>query len=285
MLPEIKPVEGGHAGDLRNAELPAAAARWSPGRSTTSSWSPVRWSPSSCSPSSGWVPSRSSSSRLRPPRTAGRGADAGRHQHRGDQRRRSQSGRLAASSSPRPRSSPPISARARRASSSPTTRSFPIRRSPKSCPDARRRGARAPQGAAARPGSPKASRPEARVRVTQLVFGPYSPVPRRLSRHGPRPDELRGIADQVRDVMRANPEHAPGQPGLGRARRRRALRARSGPPAADRPVAGRRRPAVAIPADGRDGHRRSARISGRSMWSRAAPAPSASILRGSPTSP
>src|SRR5215218_7907343 len=47
--------------------------------------------------------------------------------------------------------------------------------------------------------------PEARLRVTQLVFGPYSPFPVAFRVMGPAPAALRGLADQVRDVMRANP--------------------------------------------------------------------------------
>ena len=48
--------------------------------------------------------------------------------------------------------------------------------------------------------------PEARVRVTQLVFGPYSPFPVAFRVMGPEPDELREIAAQVRDVMQAAPQ-------------------------------------------------------------------------------
>ena len=47
--------------------------------------------------------------------------------------------------------------------------------------------------------------PEARLRVTQLVFGPYSPFPVAFRVMGPDPASLRGIADQVQEVMRANP--------------------------------------------------------------------------------
>src|SRR5215217_685941 len=47
--------------------------------------------------------------------------------------------------------------------------------------------------------------PEARLRVTQLVFGPYSPFPVAFRVMGPDPEALRGIADQVRDVMRTHP--------------------------------------------------------------------------------
>ena len=47
--------------------------------------------------------------------------------------------------------------------------------------------------------------PEARVRVTQLVFGPYSPFPVAYRVVGPDPDKLRGIAADVRQVMEASP--------------------------------------------------------------------------------
>ena len=46
---------------------------------------------------------------------------------------------------------------------------------------------------------------EARVRVTQLVFGPYSPFPVAYRISGPDPDELRNIAAQVQQVMDASP--------------------------------------------------------------------------------
>ena len=47
--------------------------------------------------------------------------------------------------------------------------------------------------------------PEARVRVTQLVFGPYSPYPVAFRVTGPDPSVLRGIADKVKTVMQASP--------------------------------------------------------------------------------
>jgi len=47
--------------------------------------------------------------------------------------------------------------------------------------------------------------PEARVRVTQLVFGPYSHFPVAFRVMGPDPTKLRAIANRVQDVMRANP--------------------------------------------------------------------------------
>lgn len=47
--------------------------------------------------------------------------------------------------------------------------------------------------------------PEARVRVTQIVFGPPSPFPVAYRVMGPDPDKLRVIAAQVENVMRASP--------------------------------------------------------------------------------
>jgi multidrug efflux pump subunit AcrB len=47
--------------------------------------------------------------------------------------------------------------------------------------------------------------PEARVRVTQLVFGPYSPFPVAYRITGPDPDKLRSIAAEVQQVMDASP--------------------------------------------------------------------------------
>lgn len=47
--------------------------------------------------------------------------------------------------------------------------------------------------------------PEARVRVTQLVFGPYSPYPVAYRINGPDPVKLREIAGEVEAVMQRNP--------------------------------------------------------------------------------
>ncbi|QBR51759.1 efflux RND transporter permease subunit [Erwinia sp. QL-Z3] len=47
--------------------------------------------------------------------------------------------------------------------------------------------------------------PEARVRVTQLVFGPYSPYPVAYRVMGPDPDTVRAIAGKVEAVMQASP--------------------------------------------------------------------------------
>jgi len=47
--------------------------------------------------------------------------------------------------------------------------------------------------------------PEARVRATQIVFGPPSPFPVAFRVSGPDEDKVRAIAAQVRDVMQKNP--------------------------------------------------------------------------------
>lgn len=47
--------------------------------------------------------------------------------------------------------------------------------------------------------------PEGRIRVTQLVFGPYSHFPVTFRVMGPDPAKLREIAQEVQAVMRANP--------------------------------------------------------------------------------
>jgi multidrug efflux pump subunit AcrB len=48
--------------------------------------------------------------------------------------------------------------------------------------------------------------PEARVRVTQLIFGPPVPFPVTFRVSGPDPQRLRMIADQVSQVVAANPD-------------------------------------------------------------------------------
>jgi multidrug efflux pump subunit AcrB len=48
--------------------------------------------------------------------------------------------------------------------------------------------------------------PEARVRVTQIVFGPPSPFPVAFRVMGPEPEKLRDIAAKVRAVMQAAPQ-------------------------------------------------------------------------------
>src|SRR5689334_6194994 len=46
--------------------------------------------------------------------------------------------------------------------------------------------------------------PEARIRATQLVFGPYSPFPVAFRMMGPDPEKLREIARHVEEIMRAD---------------------------------------------------------------------------------
>ncbi len=46
---------------------------------------------------------------------------------------------------------------------------------------------------------------EAQLRVTQLVFGPYSPYPVAYRVSGPNPEKLRVIAAQVQQIMNASP--------------------------------------------------------------------------------
>lgn len=47
--------------------------------------------------------------------------------------------------------------------------------------------------------------PEARVRVTQLVFGPYSPLPVAWRVSGPDVEQVHDIADRVKAVLQASP--------------------------------------------------------------------------------
>lgn len=47
--------------------------------------------------------------------------------------------------------------------------------------------------------------PEARLRVTQLIFGPYSPFPVAYRVSGPDPEVLRNVAAEVQQVMDASP--------------------------------------------------------------------------------
>lgn len=48
--------------------------------------------------------------------------------------------------------------------------------------------------------------PEARVRASQLVFGPYTPFPVEFRVTGPDATVLRAVADEAAKVMRANPD-------------------------------------------------------------------------------
>ena len=91
----------------------------------------------------------------------------------------------------------------RRASTSPCRRSCPIRRSRRSSilTQTKTRAKRSSTGCDR--SWPRAA-PEARVRVTQLVFGPPSPFPVAFRVMGPDPDKLRDIAAEALAVMRAS---------------------------------------------------------------------------------
>ncbi len=69
------------------------------------------------------------------------------------------------------------------------------------------RRAGCPRGAqaAAAGGGGQWPAPEARVRVTQLVFGPYSPYPVARRVMGPDPHALLDIAERVKSVLQASP--------------------------------------------------------------------------------
>ncbi len=103
--------------------------------------------------------------------------------------------------------------------------------------------------------------PEARVRVTQLVFGPYSPYPVAFRVMGPDPNMLRDIAGARAHRNAGERTDENRQYRLGRARAHTALFARSG----QAPAAGidleRRGPAAAVPAERHSGHRRARRHS------------------------
>src|SRR5438093_9694252 len=47
--------------------------------------------------------------------------------------------------------------------------------------------------------------PEARIRATQLVFGPYSPFPVAFRVTGPDSARVREIARSVEEIMRSDP--------------------------------------------------------------------------------
>ena len=143
---------------------------------------------------------------VRPPRSAGGGSSAGRHQHRDDDRHGREARTLAGAISPRPRSSRAMSVRALPASSSRWRRNCLIPAFAKIVvltPDAearealkhRLRGA-VSQGLA----------PEAYVRVTQLVFGPYTPFPVEFRVMGPDPAQLYAISERALDIMRGVPD-------------------------------------------------------------------------------
>ncbi len=96
--------------------------------------------------------------------------------------------------------------------------------------------------------------PEARVRVTQLVFGPYSPFPVAYRVTGPDPDKLRGIAAEVQRVMDGSPMMRTVNADWG-ARADAALHVAAGPSSGGGTDVRRRRATTAVPAHRRARHR------------------------------
>jgi multidrug efflux pump subunit AcrB len=103
--------------------------------------------------------------------------------------------------------------------------------------------------------------PEARVRVTQLVFGPYSPFPVAYRVAGPDPVKLRSIAADVQQVMDGQSHDAHGEHRLGHAHAQPALHPAAGPLAGRGPDLGGGGAATAILAERRAAHRRARRHS------------------------
>jgi multidrug efflux pump subunit AcrB len=102
--------------------------------------------------------------------------------------------------------------------------------------------------------------PEARVRVTQLVFGPYSPFPVAWRVMGPDSDTLRDIADKVKAVLQASPMMRTVNTDWG-SRFRSCISPRSGPSAGNRFNVQCRGPAAPVPAIGYSHHLRAGRYS------------------------
>jgi multidrug efflux pump subunit AcrB len=96
--------------------------------------------------------------------------------------------------------------------------------------------------------------PEAFVRVTQLVFGPYSPFPVEFRVMGPDPSKLYEISDKALDIMKGVPDVR--QPNRDWGNRTPVLRfipdQDSSQP--DRPFAGRGEPPDATAPHGHSGH-------------------------------
>ena len=135
-----------------------------------------------------------------------RDAAAGRHRHRRDRRHR-QEGRAAARRRPGHRDLYHLCrARARRASGSGSTRCCRTRTSPRSSSSPRT----SRRASASRRGSRQAiadgALPEARSRVDRFVFGPPVGFPVQFRVVGPDPMKVRAIAEEVRQVMAANPK-------------------------------------------------------------------------------
>ncbi len=101
------------------------------------------------------------------------------------------------------------------------------------------------------------------MRVTQLVFGPYSPYPVAWRVMGPDPHALLDIAERVKSVLQASPLDAHRQYRLGFAGTGDAFQPQSGPAAGERTQLPVRCPAAAVPAVRDPDHHRPGRYSRR----------------------
>ena len=96
--------------------------------------------------------------------------------------------------------------------------------------------------------------PEARIRATQLVFGPYSPFPVAFRVMGPDPAKASGNRPQRRRNHAQRSEHAHGECGLGRTRSQVALRFGSRATATHRAFTRRSSAAVAVSPERSNDH-------------------------------
>ena len=126
--------------------------------------------------------------------------------------------------------------------------------------------------------------PEAYLRITQLVFGPYTPFPVEFRVMGPDAGELRRISEQALAIMRAHARRAAGQSRLGRSRADPALSSSTRTGCASSACRRRKRRSSCSSCSPASPSRRFARTSAPSTWWPAAPAASGSTPPASPTS-
>ena len=205
LLPDIKPLQGGHAA-IYARRTTSDFAGWSAGRSATSSSSPAQWS----------RVVRAGGRRhgfgqaavlpeLRPAGGSGRGADAGRDQYRGDQRRHAKVEDWLKQQPEAKIVSAYIGQGAPRffLSYNPELPDPVVREDHRS--DAERARRAIALKLRLREQIAEGLAPEARVRATQLVFGPFAASWSTFRVMGPDAASCATIADEVQAVMRANP--------------------------------------------------------------------------------
>ena len=203
LLPDIKPIEGGHAAIYATPryERFRRLVTWAVGSQIRVAGAVVGHVPAGLL---GMGSSSSSSFRVRSARGSGRGADAGRHQHRGHERGGGQGGELAKATA---------GGQDRHGLHRPgRTALFPFLQPELPDPSFAKLIVLTPDAEARerlklrlREQIAKGLVPESRVRVTQLVFGPYTRFPVAFRVMGPDPNKLRDIANEVQAVMHANP--------------------------------------------------------------------------------